>query len=214
MGADFSLNRKSVHCGGLGWFFEWRKWYKHIIWYQYRLWTMTYESSSNEKSLLALPMQPKPTFLLVLRCYCPNIDIVPKIFKSIWTPVKMHKKYAKSHGDIIFMLLGLFDEFSNFLWDVFCDMFSLGGRRIGRSPLNPPPSAACSGVAGRVGPMLVFCRLQSLRQPLPYPPIAPKMLARSTPGRQLPPFLWFLANFLPIKNSLKIIPLQKPPPNL
>ena len=85
------------------------------------------------------------------------------------------------------------------------------GRRVGLSPLNPPPPSRREGLQGVSNLVSEICRLQSL---LRTPP-CPQTLARK-PGffhfaDPQTPKSQFSADLLPIENSSKIGLLKNPP---
>ena len=100
----------------------------------------------------------------------------------------------------------------------FVDMFNmihLLGRRVRRSPLNPPPPFGVQGVLDALSDSCQFLSdSKSLLWPPPCPPTLPKITAVAPVGRPKPPTLLILGRLFAVRKLIKNQTLQKPSQNL
>ena len=91
----------------------------------------------------------------------------------------------------------------------FIHLFHFLGRRVGRSPLNPPPPFGVQGVLDALSDSCQFLSdSKSLLWPPPCPPTLPKVARTFAFGRPKPPTLSILSSFSAV---WKLIKNQRPP---
>ena len=98
---------------------------------------------------------------------------------------------------------------------LFFIVLLLLGRRVGRSPLNPPPPFGVQGVLDALSDSCQFLSdSKSLLWPPPCPPTLPKVAGLFALGRPKPPTLSILSRLFADRKLIKNQTPQKPSQNL